>query len=229
MMENCVKVTMYRSYSLLTFTLIVIYLFMFPTNARAEVLNENDFHFIVNNDDTVTIVKYEGKESHLSIPNTLDEKNVTTIGENAFQSKGLTNIFIPDCITEIKAYAFASNPLSTIYMMNAQMSINEFAFAENQVQKNDVTIWGYDESTAMAFADKYEHHFDSFDAVYGSDQHQLKFSPDGTTYTCLDAVLFNSFKPGGAILLEQIKNKVDETNFFINIFKKIFSRWLIII
>src|SRR5699024_1962329 len=103
MMENCVKVTMYRSYSLLTFTLIVIYLFPSPTQPRAQPLTETDFHPIANNDHTLTTVKHQPKQSHLSIPNTLDEKNVPTLGETAFQSQGLTNIFIPDCITEIKA------------------------------------------------------------------------------------------------------------------------------
>ena len=60
-----------------------------------------------NDDGTVTITGYSGNASILNIPETIDGKTVTSIGNNAFQNKtGIRMVNIPDTVTSIGASSF---------------------------------------------------------------------------------------------------------------------------
>ena len=78
----------------------------FSANA-AEELTEGDFAYTVSDEKTVTIQKYNGNDSEVTIPAEIDGKTVTVIGEYAFESKeNLKTVVIPETVTEIGAYAF---------------------------------------------------------------------------------------------------------------------------
>ena len=64
---------------------------------------------IVPEDGTVWITRYTGKDKVLVIPDTLDGKRVSRIGNRAFQyCHSLTSVTLPDSVTAIGDYAFAS-------------------------------------------------------------------------------------------------------------------------
>jgi len=72
----------------------------------AEVFTSGDFEYTVLDDGTVSLKKYTGKASELTIPAELDGKPVTAIGEEAISTK-LTAVTIPDSVTTIERVAFA--------------------------------------------------------------------------------------------------------------------------
>lgn len=76
------------------------------TACGGETEQSHDFLIEENSDGTLTIVGWSGLESELVIPEELDGKTVTVIGENAFRAvKGLTSVSVPDTVTAID-YAF---------------------------------------------------------------------------------------------------------------------------
>lgn len=66
----------------------------------------------------------------LTIPNTIDEHTVTSIGSNAFENaSGLRKVIIPDSVTNIGKSAFsACSGLTNITIPNSVTSIENYAF-----------------------------------------------------------------------------------------------------
>jgi len=69
----------------------------------------------------------------LVIPNAIAGKNVTSIGDYAFNASQLTSITIPNTITSIGDYAFNASQLTSITIPNTITSIGKYAFSENQL------------------------------------------------------------------------------------------------
>ncbi len=66
-----------------------------------------DFEYNINDKGTVTVSKYKGSASSLSIPSQIDGKAVTNIGRFAFLNNStLKSVTIPDTITDIEGNAF---------------------------------------------------------------------------------------------------------------------------
>ena len=60
-------------------------------------------------DDSVTIKKYKGTDTEVSIPAAIDGKPVTVIGNSAFKNNGtITSVVIPEGVTELQTDAFHS-------------------------------------------------------------------------------------------------------------------------
>lgn len=94
----------------------------------------------------VEIIKYIGSAEVVGIPRQLDQKNVVSIGEDAFYEKKITQVFIPDTVREIKESAFAYNELTEIVIPSSVRTIGEKAFEYNQITEvvlpNSVTKLG---------------------------------------------------------------------------------------
>ncbi len=89
-----------------------------------------DFQYSVLDDGTVEITGYNGSAETVVIPDTIDRKSVTSIGEFAFSyCDSLTSITIPDSVTEIGWSAFEKcTSLTSITIPNSVTSIGEGAF-----------------------------------------------------------------------------------------------------
>ena len=76
--------------------------------SAAEKLAYGDYQYKVNDNDEITITNYTGSDTELIIPDTIEGKKVTSIGEKAFYlSKSIVSVTIPDSIKEIGARAFS--------------------------------------------------------------------------------------------------------------------------
>ena len=74
-----------------------------------------DYEYIVLEDGTAEIVRCSNAEGELAIPDTLDGRTVSSIGDSAFMYRGsLTRITIPDSVTSIGTDAFAECESLTI-------------------------------------------------------------------------------------------------------------------
>lgn len=91
-----------------------------------------DYEYSINiGGTTCTITKYNGSESDVNIPTTLDSYSVTAIGDQAFNScTSLSSITIPDSVTSIGSYTFwGCTNLSNITIPNSVTEIRDRAFA----------------------------------------------------------------------------------------------------
>ena len=71
-------------------------------------LHSGDYAYALLDDGTVEITSYGGADTEIVIPDTLDGKPVTAIGELAFHfSLSLTSVTIPDSVTCISKRAFS--------------------------------------------------------------------------------------------------------------------------
>ncbi len=78
----------------------------FTANA-ADTITYGDYEYQVNEDETVSIVRYTGSASRLAIPTSINGKKVTSIGEDAFYNcTGLTSVTIGNSVTSIGYGAF---------------------------------------------------------------------------------------------------------------------------
>ena len=104
------------------------------------------------------IVGYDSKCSKdVVIPSTINNVTVTTIGEYAFLSKGLTSVTIPASVTTIENSAFSSNQLTNITIPANVTEIKEFAFDDNQfVNADDITIEYNDINIETRFDSRWE-------------------------------------------------------------------------
>ncbi len=65
-----------------------------------------DFEYSVIRDGTISIDKYIGNAAEVVIPDTIDGKNVTEIGKEAFRSADITSVVMPQYLRTIRYYAF---------------------------------------------------------------------------------------------------------------------------
>jgi hypothetical protein len=94
----------------------------------------------------VKITDYIGSESNLIIPQYLDGFEVTVIGENALNNKGLTNVSLPDSVEVIEESAFANNAITGIGFPASVVEVQRRAFYNNNMDSltlpNTVEIVG---------------------------------------------------------------------------------------
>ena len=88
---------------ILKLVLSVVVLLEFPALVQAQ------FTFTTNEYNTITIVGYKGSDSTVAIPSSVNSLPVTTIADGAFDyGVTLTNITIPDTVTNIGMTSFAN-------------------------------------------------------------------------------------------------------------------------
>ena len=97
------------------------------------------FGTVPNAQGTLTITSYDtsgGKA--IIIPSEINGIKVTGIATDAFRSKGLTSVEIPNSVTSIGNYAFSNNQLTSVVIPNSVTSIGLYAFDTNQLTSVEI-------------------------------------------------------------------------------------------
>ena len=104
---------------------------------------EDGFSYRVNGEE-ITITRYSGTAAKVVIPESIDGKKVTGIGENAFlKCSSLTSVEIPDGVTSIGSMAFREcGSLTGIAIPDSVTSIGEYAFSRCRELTGMITIPG---------------------------------------------------------------------------------------
>lgn len=125
-------------------------------SSEDETLNSDDFSYSVVDDDIdgnniVKITQYNGNETDVVIPDTIDGRPVTIIGENSFKENlQIKSVTIPDTVKTIESSAFyhCDNLSSVNFGVNSQLnslfsdsfaatSIEEFTVPKNCIDVSD--------------------------------------------------------------------------------------------
>ena len=99
----------------------------------------NDTCFTINNN---TITGYSNTCSKdVIIPSKINGITITTIGQSAFSSKGITSLSMPNTITTINRQAFLNNNLTHLEIPSSVVSIGHGAFNNNQLPDDEAFIY----------------------------------------------------------------------------------------
>ena len=90
--------------------------------------NTSEFEYIKENGG-ITITKYTGKQTIVTIPNYIDQLPVKKIGENAFSETKVKSVTLPSGCKEIDWFAFyGCYALNTVYISNSVENIGYGTF-----------------------------------------------------------------------------------------------------
>ena len=101
------------------------------------VADENESYQYEIDGDNVRITKYIGSDLDVEIPEQIDGKYVTRIGEKAFEDSDITSVSIPSMVTEIEYGTFSGcSSLKNVTFSNEGnlKTIGEFAFFYSGVE-----------------------------------------------------------------------------------------------
>lgn len=104
---------------------------MLPTIGYAE--NADEFNYSLLEDGTISITGYTGSDTQVIIPDQIDGKTISKIGEGAFFSQTrIESIVLPDTIESIEDGAFVNCvSLTSFEMPDSVENIGEYLFARD--------------------------------------------------------------------------------------------------
>ncbi len=111
--DGCLKAAENESAAELTVTAVSVADSSKKTSVKVTVLQEavdpaQPYAYEVLADGTVKITKYKGTDKQIEVPDKIDGKEVSVIGESAFQGlENITSVKLPESITKIESGAFA--------------------------------------------------------------------------------------------------------------------------
>jgi len=106
-----------------------------------DVIYSGDWILRPNVKGTVEIAMYQGTAKKVKIPDQIDGKLVTRIGDKAFYECEIEEVEMPDSITEIGASTFSKcTSLEKIKFSENLVSIGNYAFAETKILGREFTL-----------------------------------------------------------------------------------------
>lgn len=126
------------------------------TTTNTPVEDEVLFEYTKENGG-VTIIKYIGKQTSVTIPNKIEQLPVLKIGENAFADTNIKSITLPSSCEEIDWFAFyGCYALTTIYISK---NVNTIGYGAFDSCSKSLTIYcernSYAQKYAQSFGIKY--------------------------------------------------------------------------
>ncbi|MBR1529349.1 MAG: leucine-rich repeat protein [Oscillospiraceae bacterium] len=122
--------------------------------------------------DSLTTIEQSAFKDCLTLTSVTLPDGLTTIGGLAFFSSGLTSVTIPESVTSIEHNAFrVCSELTSVTIENPNCEIGDMAYTIcNEMDENNNpyfngTIYGYEGSTAQAYAEKYDYKFEPLDSA----------------------------------------------------------------
>ncbi len=143
-----------------------------------------DNGFVFDDMNSSSLIGYTGSAEDITIPD-----SVTSIGSGAFEGCGsLVSVTVPSSVTGIGESAFAGcENLVSVTILNPDCQIYDSATTLFNGYDNETgeyrfngTIYGYTDSTAQAYAEKYGHKFESIGSSTTPKPEKYKFGdPNG--------------------------------------------------
>ncbi|MBR6089184.1 MAG: leucine-rich repeat protein [Anaerolineaceae bacterium] len=182
------------------FICICLFLFLAAVSVlsvHAEILEKDNFRFEVQPDGNIQITRYLGTDNVLIIPDEIDEKPITSIGENAFSNNtSLEVVIIPSGVTVLGSHSFSEcTSLRSIVLPSGLQSMGDLVF------QGDVLLEKVPLPASLVHIGM--NPFDRCDLI-----DTVSFSGDNNYYFTEDGVLFD--KAGNA-LMSYPAGKKDET------------------
>ena len=153
-----------------------------------------DLEYSVLDDGTVEITDYNGSAKTVDIPEKINGKSVTSIGDCAFRyCTSLKSIMIPNSVMEIGSSAFSGcSSLTSITILNSVTEIGVYAFKgctsltsitiPNSVTNiGDSTFWGCSSLTAIYVAVDNKNYTSVNGVLFNKDKTALICYPAGKT------------------------------------------------
>ena len=107
------------------------YLKLYP-----DAISSGDFEYIILNDGNISITGYTGENiDELIIPETIDDRLVVGMHDEAFKGYGIKKFVLPYSIMFIGDYAFSNSALEEIDLPYGLTSIGEWAFSSSALKK----------------------------------------------------------------------------------------------
>lgn len=126
------------------------------TTTTSPVEDEKLFEYIKENGG-ITITKYIGKQTNVSIPNKIEQLPVLKIGENAFADSKVKSVTLPSSCEEIDWFAFyGCYSLTSLYISK---EVNTIGYGAFDSCSKSLTIYcernSYAQKYAQSFGIKY--------------------------------------------------------------------------
>lgn len=139
-----------------------------------------DFYYNYNEDGTIRITFYDGRQGDVTIPAEIAGQPVTVIGSAAFsQTYRLETITLPESVTLIEERAFEYSNLSQIYFSQTPIIIRDYAFLDC----NSLTDFVIPDTVSIQGANPF--------AWIDSDAFHLSVSSSHPSLAMIDGVLFD--------------------------------------
>ena len=154
--------------------------------------SSGDYEYTLNQFNKATLTKFTGKKtSTISIPTTIDEYEVSALGESLYKGyNALTSVDIPSNIKSIYPFAFnGCTSLSSVKLNDGLEVIGYSAFKGTAITEITIpkTVWmmsfsGYsnDETSAYSRGDHYNYNGNA-SAFYGANKLEKVVFADGVT------------------------------------------------
>ena len=132
--------------------LLLLLLLLIPVRSSVEAIDLGQWSYSLLDDGSVKITAYNGTETEVVIPSSLDGYPVTVIGERVFYESSLTKVVIPDGVVAIGDDAFnRCRNLASVTLPKGLKYIADGAFYDTALTAveipEDVTMIGF-----MAFS-----------------------------------------------------------------------------
>lgn len=127
-----------------------------PSSTNTPEEDEILFEYIKENGG-ITITRYIGKQTSVTIPNKIEQLPVIKIGENAFADTKVKSVTLPSSCEEIDWFAFyGCYALTTVYISN---EVNNIGYGAFDACSKSLTIYcernSYAQQYAQSFGIKY--------------------------------------------------------------------------
>lgn len=146
---------------------------------------------------------------------------VTVINSSVFEYTGLESVTIPYSVTYINYGAFfACAGLTSVTVLNPDCKIGDIpdTFSNDLFENFSGTIYGYENSTAQAYAEKYERKFASLGEAPEENTPTGNINGDNE-FNVADVVLFQKYILGGSdIKISDWKNADLNANGILDVF-----------
>ena len=106
--------------------------------ADDELIVSGDYAYTLNDDDTVCLEEYRGSETAVTVPETLDGHNVTSLGKDTYNNTGVTSVSIGDNIVEIGENTFTDCYALTEFKVSE--GNKQFKSLDGVLYNQDITV-----------------------------------------------------------------------------------------